>query len=367
MKHPAHAWILKYRIDTCYSIVCLPTLVHPNFTMGNMYFDMLHGMLNTVKAQIINPLRDIALANPGLLKIKLRDAFRGYSYLEMLRVPPYERDEETDQAHGVKLVLDGNGCVQLLNALRKRLLAELFDVDVKAHAQESLAAEAALAESRAGIRKRNAASMKCAEKAKHAGDTLQAAREARNVVKAKALREEPCSCPAPSEDEPEPARVPVTCSQCALEKPGDRELEWRGMEKLHRAAMEPDLIVQPEMAFVVVNGVRQRVQKKQKKTGTVSKAAQLAYQRQQCGTAFMGMVVHLGNALALAMTLQDKPGVDYETGVIQRYEAEITAFHRIVNTKMTTRNLGVIMTLEGPALCNWPCVLGNTTCSLPPV
>ena len=94
-----------------YSTTHLPTLMHENFTLDDVYFDMLHAMLNTVKDQILQPLKDICELNPKVCKISMLDAFRGYSYLGELRVPPYQA-EEGDETHGVKTNLDGNGCTQ---------------------------------------------------------------------------------------------------------------------------------------------------------------------------------------------------------------------------------------------------------------
>ena len=82
-------------------------------------------------------------------------------------------------------------------------------------------------------------------------------------------------------------------------------------------------------------------------------AARLSFQRRRCGTVFMNLVHHLVNCLALAMTLGDKPGVDYEA-VVLKYEEEVKALARIVNQQMTTKYLGVQMVKQGHELWNWP-------------
>ena len=73
----AHTWILDYRRRVMYSTAHLPTLMHENFTLADIYFDMLHAMLNTVKDIVVEPMRDICELNLTVPKVTMLDAFRG--------------------------------------------------------------------------------------------------------------------------------------------------------------------------------------------------------------------------------------------------------------------------------------------------
>jgi len=247
-----------------------------------------------------------------------------YSLLQQLRVPPYSSEGEANDTafHGMKTVLDGNGCVQLLNAMKKTLLGELFDIDVAQHAMDARCEAAVVAGCTEFIADCNRENKSLAAGAKASGDQLKQARAAENEL-APGSADQPCR----------------------------RELEFYGQEKLYLANVQVQQIA--EVRFVMgANGNRKRAPPAKAQRAPAA-AARLSFQRRRCGTVFMNLVHHLVNCLALAMTLEDKPGVDYEA-VVLKYEEEVKALARIVNQQMTTKYLGVQMVKQGHELWNWP-------------
>ena len=106
--HPAHAWIVTYSREFCFNIRHLP--IFDYISEKNVIFDILHGLLNCVKDQFVAVLNDLVASNPPELFVKkLHLIFKEYEYLGELHV--HGKEEPFS-----KPALDGNGCVELLNA-----------------------------------------------------------------------------------------------------------------------------------------------------------------------------------------------------------------------------------------------------------
>jgi hypothetical protein len=63
--------------------------MNENFGMEQVVFDLLHGLLNSVKNGIQAVLFDIALSNEDLFLITLSDAFYGCATVCMRPPPPH--------------------------------------------------------------------------------------------------------------------------------------------------------------------------------------------------------------------------------------------------------------------------------------
>ena len=274
---------------------------------------------------------------------------------------------------------------QCLNAMKTTIVAELFDLDATQHAGDERTAALLEAESSDFVAAANREHVELAAVAKAQADTLKQARagiesepsrkeqelygkaklhrasvkaqvrsEVQHVINAAGIR---VRVAAKQQAPAAPIAAALTVKElkarlttAGLSKMGLKsELVARltAHEAAAAAAAAPPAAAPPAAAPPAAAKPR------------VAAGARLSFQRRRCGEVFMGAVHHLVNALALAMTLEDKEGVPYED-VVKKYEAEIQAFGRIVTEKMTTKYLGVTMRKQGPELWNWPCVAPAT-------
>ena len=326
-EHPANAKIIEYSRLFIYSTRSLPIFNGDNFTEQQVFFDLLHGELNLVNGQLIPLLCDLQVSNPELFLVSLRLAFSAYSYLDELRLPNGRSTSgnlEFDDDPTKKKKLDGNGCVQLLNAwpeLMKVLFGDFSHEALKQHAAASIDAAALRA-----ARDANEALLVLINAAKARATALASDRAERKIQDERHTVEDKCEQEIAAE-----ARVKLL-SQELKQLPADTG---------------------GGIVFEVgTNGVHHRVPAVR---GIQRKEDYLLASRRNCFVALLLLGRHMAEALALSFTLEVKPGIDYEKEIICEFEKEMDAYLRCLVKNITSVNLGVTLNREGRELVNWPC------------
>ena len=311
--HPAVEYIKKYSREHCFNQRGLPTFMHEKFTEDNIIFDALHGLLNTVKAQCLNLLRDIVANNPDVPINKLVDVFRPFRYLAELWLPG-DDDEDLSKKEN----LDGNGCTQLLNNW-ETIIDGLFG---KADVEAVSAADVKNAEWHAATITQNAKYYKLSESAKAEADTLKKKRIKSKVAEA-----------------------------CQTE-----QMKY-GLHHMYESQIEDvPADKQPQPVVQEAGGTKRRVAAAEADdvpAQRITKAARVQHQRQQCAKYLMPIGVLLRDAVSLMMLLTVEDGVKYED-CIKLYEETIEKYMKAV-CNLTNRNLCVALTdNEAHELINWP-------------